>query len=66
MVTALESVYFDEAAGEDLIKKLLEEERKQKELEEETGDNDEDRLEINPDDHDKLDFEAEEETVKAE
>ena len=65
-MTALESVYFDEAAGEELIKKLLEEERKQKELEEEAADDDEDRLEINPHDHDKLDFEAEEEMAKAE
>merc|ERR1711872_448556 len=71
--TAMESVFFEEAAAEELINKLLEEERisrkeeEEKRQEEEKGmevdeqEEDEERLETMVDDHDKLDFEVEEE-----
>ena len=73
--TAMESVFFEEAAAQELINKLLEEDRnsrkeEQKKQEDEEAkemeedDEEEERLETMVDDHDKLDFEMEEEMVE--
>jgi len=66
---ALDSVFFDEELCEELIRKLLEEERK-KEVEEKKEHSEEDLLKNTEaaifDDHDKLDFEADEEMEKNE
>jgi len=67
--TAMESVFFEEAAAEELINKLLEEERisrkeEEKGIEVDEQEEDEERLETMVDDHDKLDFEVEEEMAE--